>query len=580
MDEQNAGAGFRFPRLTLAWTILAVIAIAVVSFGPVANWLNENGGQQPGTLNLIKVLLIFLTGVAWLIWLTFFSRLKSRIYFAVIFIAAIAAFFYQFRIVFDGDLGFVRIESRFVERQFETVRSKSGIDLTLTSSKDFPQFLGPDRDATVRNRVLNANWTANPPKIIWKKTIGEGWSGFSAVNGFAVTQEQRGQEECVTCYDVSSGELLWIHTDARRHEDTFSMGKAGPRATPTIVDGRVYTQGATGLLNCLDGSDGSLIWSVDVADLLGTDLEVKTSTRGLKYEYEKSSLSWGRSGSPLVFGDKVIVTGGLQSDKMYSTLIAFDKSNGNELWRGGNVMIAYGSPAIANLLGSKQITIVAESMALGLNPQNGDVFWQTAWPGHSDGDANCSQVTRLADDKILLSKAYKEGGELLKLSSTADGVSVESVWKNARVLRTKMMSPVIFEGHAYYLSDGFMECCTIDDESEGRRRWRKRDRFGNGQLLLVGKHLLVHTEDGRLKLVEASPEAYNELGEISTIDGVCWNTICLYDNFLLVRSELEAACIELKTEVQTSVAASADPSVPNDSPDYETTESNETDANE
>ena len=121
-----------------------------------------------------------------------------------------------------------------------------------------------------------------------------------------------------------------------------------------------------------------------------------------------------------------------------------------------------------------------------------------------------------------------------------------------------MMSPVIKDGFAYSLSDGFFECSNItDDEQEGRRTFRKRDRFGNGQLLLIGDHLLIHTEHGKLKLVKATPDKYVEIGEIPTIKGICWNTICLYDKYLLVRSEREAACFELSLEY-TDAPAVAD----------------------
>jgi outer membrane protein assembly factor BamB len=237
-------------------------------------------------------------------------------------------------------------------------------------------------------------------------------------------------------------------------------------------------------------------------------------------------------------------------------LIAFDKKTGEELWQGGDDMISYGSPAIASILGQEQITLVAESAAVGYDPNDGTVLWKAKRPGNSHMDANTTQVTRISDNRLLLSKGYGLGGEMVELSKSNDGIDVKTLWKSSRVLKTKMMSPVILDGHAYCLSDGFLECCTIGDENEEARRvWRKRGRFGNGQLLLVGDNLLVHTEHGMLKLVKAMPEKYIELGEIKTIDGVCWNTICLYKNFLLVRSELEAACIVLKTEAQTAVAA-------------------------
>ncbi len=540
---------FRFPRLTVAWTLFAICTVAALAY--FSGWLNEQQNIPPGMVNVLQAVLFLITGVSWLAWLAFFSGIRGRFLWATLCLALVALFFYNYRLILDGDLGFVRIESRFLQRQFEPLGNGTGqmVDLSQTGPYDFNQFLGPNRNATLYDVHLNGNWDDHPPQLVWKQPIGDGWSGFAAVNGLAVTQEQRGQDECVTCYDIRSGELKWIYAAPRRHEDTMSLGKVGPRATPTIDQGRVYCQGATGVLDCLDGSDGSLIWSVDLPDLLNIELEQKTSSKGFKYQYEKSSLAWGRSGSPLVIENKVVVTGGGPRDGPFATLLAFDKQSGQELWRGGERMIGYGSPGTAQLLDGNQITLVAESSAMGFDPTTGNVLWSSSREGASDQDANCSQVTVISDNRILLSKGYQLGGQMVELSRDGNGIEADTIWQNPRVLKTKFMSPVIKDGHAYSLSDGFLECSDIrDDQSEGRRVWRKRGRFGNGQLLLVGNYLLVHTENGVLKLIEASPDVYRELGEIETIDGVCWNTLCLYDRFLLVRSELEAACFELSME--------------------------------
>jgi outer membrane protein assembly factor BamB len=137
-----------------------------------------------------------------------------------------------------------------------------GISLATTTPDDFPQFLGPDRSGVLASVQLNPDWNAHPPQLVWKQPIGAGWSGFAAVNGFAVTLEQRGEQELVTCYRAETGELLWYHGIPARHESV--LGGVGPRSTPTIHEGRVYALGATGVLRCLDGADGTLIWSRDL----------------------------------------------------------------------------------------------------------------------------------------------------------------------------------------------------------------------------------------------------------------------------------------------------------------------------
>ena len=551
--EKTESRQFVAPRKTLVWTLLAVVAIAAITV--FSEWINDSLGIGPGETNLIKYLLMFITGIVWLCWLTFFSQIRGRYVITLLIVSLIALFFYFYRLDMDGDLGFVRIAPRFEQREFKSVvevPAQTGINLSKTTARDFNQFLGPNRNATINNCRLNTDWQSAPPKLVWKQSIGEGWSGFAAVNGYAVTQEQRGNDECVTCYDIENGDLVWIHRRQTRHEDTMAMGKVGPRATPTIAGGKIYAQGATGFLTCLD-SNGEEVWAVDLAQRLNIELSQLETSQNYTYFVEKSPLAWGRSGSPLLYKNLCIATGGGPADGPFTTLLAFDRNTGEEVWTGGQSMIAYGSPSIVNLLGREQISLVAESAAMGFDPETGKVLWETPREGSSSANANCSQVTRLSENRILLSKAYQLGGELVELSQEGDNIRPKQIWSNSRVLRTKMMSPVLKDGFAYSLSDGFFECSNIvDDEQEGRRTFRQRDRFGNGQLLLIGDHLLIHTEHGKLKLVEANPEEYVELGEIPTITGICWNTICLYDKYLLVRSEREAACFELSLSYEDS----------------------------
>lgn len=378
---------------------------------------------------------------------------------------------------------------------------------------------------------------------MWRQSIGEGWSGFAAVNGFAVTQEQRGPNECISCYDILSGRLQWIHKSPRRHRDSANLGHTGPRATPLIHEGRVYAQGATGAVTCLDGNSGKLIWEIDLTELLGIQLIPSNDLlKSVEYSFENSTLAWGRSGSPLMVGDSLIVTGGGPRGGPFKTIIALDKNTGKEVWSGGEDMIAYGSPSLMTLAGRQQIVLVAEAKAMGFAAENGEVLWTHDRLGASDANANCSQVTYVDDSHVLLSKGYTMGGELLKLTSSGIGVTVSSQWASPRVLKTKMTNPVIFENHAYSLSDGFLECTEV---KSGTRKWKQRGRFGDGQVLLVQDKILVHGENGSLHLFRTDSDEAIEVDMIQTIDGVCWNTMCLYDRYLLVRSDIEAACFEL-----------------------------------
>ena len=331
MDNQDVRS-IAFPFKSVIWTVLVVGAITALTI--FAERLNDQTPIGPGETNLIKYLLMFITGIVWFCWLTFFSRIQGRYVISLLIVSLIVLFFYFFRLDMDGDLGFVRVAPRFEKREFKSAAdapAAATLDLTKTSSRDFNQFLGNNRDSIVRNCVLDEDWTNNPPKLIWKQPIGEGWSGFAVVNGYAITQEQRGNDECVTCYDVKTGELIWIHQRTARHEDTMSMGKVGPRATPTIHDGKIYVQGATSFLTCLD-AEGQEVWSVDLAKRLQIEFDELKTRADYTYFVEKSPLAWGRSGSPLIYKDLCIVTGGGPAGGPFTTLLAFDKNTGAEVW--------------------------------------------------------------------------------------------------------------------------------------------------------------------------------------------------------------------------------------------------------
>jgi len=491
--------------------------------------------QRHDVVNLASLALAFSSVMTLLVWFVVFSGYSALARLATAAGAAMAVVLMPavFRIEqVSGDLMPMltfRWQPDPDEMLDELTATKGVVDLVTTTEHDFPQFLGPQRNLTVSGVTLNRDWETYPPKLVWRSSIGAGWSGFSAVNGFAVTMEQRGEEELVTCYEVSTGQLRWLHVVRTRHRSI--LGGVGPRSTPTIDGGRVYALGATGVLRCLDGATGSEVWSDNLLARIG-----------VTPEKDLEGVAWGRSASPLIVDGLVIVPLGGPLKGPWNSLAAFDKDTGQLVWTGGRHQVSYASPCLANVGGVKQVLIVNQDYVSSHLPETGDVLWQYPWLGKSTEDANVSQAVPLSDDRVLLSKGYGGGAMLLKVSHEENGHwQVTRVWANKKALNTKFTNVVVSGAHAFGLSDGILQCADLET---GRRMW-KGGRYGQGQILGVEDLLLVQAESGDVVLVDATSSGHSEIGEIPALEGKAWNSICLHNRYLLVRNSEMAACYEL-----------------------------------
>ncbi len=408
-------------------------------------------------------------------------------------------------------------------------------ELKTTSLHNYPQFLGPLRRATITDVTLATDWQARPPRELWRMAVGAGWSAFSVTGDYAVTQEQRGEQEMVVCYALRTGKMLWSHADRGRF--TSPLGGIGPRATATIFASNVYTQGALGQLNCLQLNNGQRLW-----------------TRNIIAENDAENIAWGRSGSPLVVDDLVIVSAGGPDGQ---SLVAYDNQTGIKVWSAGDDRASYASPVLARLGEVRQILSVNESTVTAHRFDDGKILWSHPWPGDSDGEANTSQPVVVGPKQVFLSKGYGQGSELLEVSRQQDdSFQVKSLWANPKVMKTKLTNVVVLGGHIYGLSGGILECIEVET---GRRCW-KRGRYGHGQVLLVESLLLVTSETGEVALVAARSDRYRELGRFKAIEGTTWNNPALVGNLLLVRNASEAACYELPLE-KTDVPKSSEEEV-------------------
>jgi outer membrane protein assembly factor BamB len=405
------------------------------------------------------------------------------------------------------------------------------------SAQDFPRFLGPAGDAGLPGPALVADWQATPPRELWRRPIGAGWSGFATTAGHAATLEQRGDEEIVSCLALADGVQTWAVPIRGRHETV--LGGVGPRSTPTIRDGVVYATGATGWLHAIDGPTGRVMWRKNVLDDLGIDADKHTA-----------AVAWGRSGSPLVTDTLVIVPGGgpLEAGGGAVSLVAYDRVTGERRWTGGDEQISYASPDLVTIAGREVVLTVNEGSVAAHDPETGVRLWSFSWPGHSNSDASCSQPRVLADGRIFISKGYGIGAAVFGVAAEPGPGAAEAgpavfrpVWSQPGFLKTKFTNVVVHDGHAYGLSDGILECVRLAD---GRRMW-KGGRYGQGQVLRVGAHLIVQAESGEVVLVDCAPAGHAVRARLAALDGQTWNNPAVVGDRLLVRNAAEAACYAL-----------------------------------
>jgi outer membrane protein assembly factor BamB len=395
------------------------------------------------------------------------------------------------------------------------------LGLAPAGASDWPQFLGPRRDGSCDETGLVRSWPAKGPPVLWLRQVGAGYSGPVVAGGRLILFHREDNKEVVDCLDAQKGTPLWNFSYACDYVDRMGKGD-GPRSTPVVAGGRVYTLGVQGHLHCLDVEKGAKVWS--------------KALRGL---YNVPPNYFGIGTSPLVEGNLLLLNVG---DKD-AGIVALNKDNGEEVWRATRDEASYSSPVAATVGGVRHVIFFTRNGAVVLDPAKGTVRYQKRWRARYDASVNAA-TPLVIGDRVFFSASYDTGALLIRLKK--DGA--DEVWDDEDVMQNHYGTCLHRDGFLYGFhgrqeTGASLRCIDLKTK---KVRWT-REQFGCGSMVLAEGHLFILTERGDLVLAEATPNGYREKARASVFHALpCRAQIAMANGRLYARDESRLVCFDLK----------------------------------
>jgi len=449
---------------------------------------------------------------------------------------------------------------RWLSRRFALGLGFFSLALAAVRADDWPQWLGPQRDAIWRETGIVEKFPADGLKYRWRVPIGGGYTGPAVAKGRVYVIDRqlaagatnpanpfaRGEipgSERVLCLNEADGKILWKH----EYDCPYTVSYAsGPRVTPTVSDGKVYTLGAEGNLVCLDAEKGTALWS-----------------RDFKKDFNLKTPLWGFAGHPLIDGKRLICLVGGEG----SVAVAFDKDTGKELWRALSAKEpGYAPPMIYEFAGKRQLIIWHPEAVNSLDPKTGKVFWSySLTPSVKAGMTIASP--RQSGDRLFLTSFYN-GSLMLRVDSDQPSL----IWQSKKVsemdtdgLHSVMSTPLLQEGYIYSpCSYGQFRCLKAET---GERIWEtfepttgKSTRWGNTFIVKnpATGNCFLYSETGDLIIAKLTPEKYQEISRARLLDPttrdpgrlVVWSHPAFANKSVYARNDKEIVCVSLAAERQ------------------------------
>jgi outer membrane protein assembly factor BamB len=368
---------------------------------------------------------------------------------------------------------------------------------------DWAEYRGPNRDGVSTESGWAATWPPGGPKVLWKTSVGVGYSSVSVSHGMVYTLGNARGKDTVYCFDAATGKTVW------QYSYPCADGiQPGTRMTPTVDGDRVYIYSREGNLFCLDAAGGQVKWSKNVVEAL-----------------KAKSPRYGYGCSPLVFGEMLILETGAEA----GSIVALDKMSGKVLWQSGKETCGFTSPMVVRVGGRDRIVMFCGTALVGLDAKTGEQLWREPWEIIYP---NTCATPVVAGTRVFISTGYKGGGQLFDIAEDKPRL----LWKTDQ-MNNLFSTCVLWKGHLYGF-DGdregpaFLRC--LDFET-GSVKW-SHEGLGKGTLMIADGKLIMMSDSGELVIAEATPDGYKELSRVKVLEGLCWTVPVLSHGRIYCRS--------------------------------------------
>jgi len=382
----------------------------------------------------------------------------------------------------------------------------------MSMAQDWPQWRGPNRDGSLNLFIAPKSWPKEL-KQVWKIPIGSGYSSPVVAQGRVYVHARQDEQEIVSCLDLNTGKILWSKSypaSFTNNQYAVHMDK-GPRATPAIHAGKLYTLGATTILSCFDAKTGELNWR-----------------KNYSAQTDFSKLFTGAAMSPVVEGGNLIVHVG---DDRKGWLIAFDAATGKEKWTWEGDGPGYASPIVLEQEGVRQIITLTDKSVIGVEANSGKLLWSMPFPDEWIENI----VTPLVYKNMLILSGVRKSTMAIRVFKNGDNWATEQTWENKDV-PMYMSSPVVSGDYVFGFSNrrsGQFFCLAAQT---GEALWKTEGREGkNASLLSAGDLLFLLTDEGKLTVAKNNPKAFEVVAKYSVADGQTWAHPIILEGKLLIK---------------------------------------------